>query len=103
LIEAHRVLFLRSRKKSSTKTVRRIARAIKAKELCPAPKMIGIGPTIMTAPPLPFRFRLESDSKVINRTPMKIIANAANNNHMAKEDGPVIGDSASLAVGMILV
>jgi hypothetical protein len=96
-----RLLFLRSRKKISAKTVRKIAIATRANEFCPAPRTIGIGPMSMTAPPLtPFRF--ESDPSIINAIPMKMMANAAKNSHIARGKGVTTEGSAAAVVDLSL-
>ena len=74
-------------KKTSTKIVSSIAKPTRAKEYCPAPRIIGIGPTSITTPLLTlFGLRLESEPTVISKIPMKIMANAAKNNHVATEN-----------------
>lgn len=50
----------------------------------------------------PFKLRFESDPRVINKTPMKIMANAAKNNHVARENDVVAEDSTAVAVGLSL-
>lgn len=73
------------------------------KEFCPVPSTMGMGPISITAPPLtPFIFRFESDPSVINTTPKKMMANAAKNNHVAREKVGVIEDSIRAAVGLSL-
>jgi len=73
------------KKKTSEKIVRTAANAINAIEYGPPPRIIGIGPIRMIAPPLaPLRF--ESEPKAISNMPMKIIANEMKNNHVAMED-----------------
>jgi hypothetical protein len=75
-----------------------------AREFCPAPRTIGIGPMSMMAPALALLgLRFESDPSVINKTPMKMMAKAAKNNHVASENGEVAEDATGLAVGSILV
>lgn len=75
------------RKKTSTKIVRSIAKPTSTEEYCPAPRMIGMGPMSITAPLLTLLgLRLESEPKVINKIPMKIIAKAIKNSHEGAEN-----------------
>lgn len=66
-----------------------VAMAIKTTELGPVPRIMGIGPIRITAPP-PKLPGVVIEPKVINKIPMKIIAKAMKNSQVAIEKGAAI-------------
>lgn len=73
------------KKKTSAKIVRTAANAANATECGPPPRIIGIGPIRMIAPPLaPLMF--ESEPKAISNMPMKMAAKAMKNSQVTMEN-----------------
>jgi len=62
-----------------------------AREFCPVPRIMGIGPIrIIAPPPVLLGLRFESEPTVINKLPIKITAKAAKNSHVANVNGAVV-------------